>query len=172
MELRDLFDLDRLPTGKTGVRGIEPENGLYNTVMHICIFNSEGQMLIQQRQTRKKGFPDKWDVTCGGCQLSGETIRQTAQRELFEELGIDIDFSDKRPALTVNYAQGFDDFYILNRDVELSELRLQPEEVQAVKWASMNEIFDMIDSGEFIPFFKSFINLLFDIRNKPDCLNI
>jgi len=172
MELRDLFDLDRLPTGKTGVRGIEPENGLYNTVMHICIFNSAGQMLIQQRQTRKKGFPDKWDVTCGGCQLSGETIRQTAQRELFEELGIDIDFSDKRPALTVNYAQGFDDFYILNRDVELSELRLQPEEVQAVKWASMNEIFDMIDSGEFIPFFKSFINLLFDIRNKPDCLNI
>lgn len=172
MELRDIYDVNRLPTGLTAVRGDRLSDGFYHMVIHICIFNSEGKMLIQKRQPTKKGFPDMWDVTCGGCSVKGETSRDTVHRELKEELGLDLDFSDMRPNLTVNFDHGFDDFYLVNADVALSSLTLQTDEVQAVKWASMEEIFAMIDDGSFIPFFKSFIHLLFDIRNKPDCLNI
>lgn len=172
MELRDIYNLDRVPVGKTAQRGEQIASDEFFMVIHVCIFNSEGKMLIQQRQPFKKGWSNMWDVTCGGCSVMGETSRDTVQRELLEELGIDIDFTDVRPNMTVNFDHGFDDFYLVNRDIDLSELRLQPEEVQAVRWASMDEIFAMIDNGEFIPFFKSFIHLLFDVRNKPDCLNI
>ena len=89
-----------------------------------------------------------------------------------EELGLDLSFANIRPNLTVNFDNGFDDFYLINRDIDLASLTLQTEEVQAVRWASLDEIFAMIDDGSFIPFFKSFIRLLFDIRSKPDCLNI
>ena len=172
METRDIYDINRLPTGLTAVRGEALPAGLYHMVIHICIFNSEGKMLIQKRQTTKTGFPDMWDVTCGGCSIKGETSRDTVHRELKEELGLDIDFENMRPNLTVNFDHGFDDFYLVNADIDLQSLKLQAEEVQAVRWASMDEIFDMIDDGSFIPFFKSFIHLLFDIRNKPDCLNL
>ena len=172
MEIRDLYDVNRLPTGLTGVRGEKPPEGCYHTVIHICIFNSEGKMLIQQRQPTKVGFPDMWDVTCGGCSVAGETSRDTAHRELMEELGLDLSFANIRPNLTVNFDNGFDDFYLISRDIDLASLTLQTEEVQAVRWASLDEIFAMIDDGSFIPFFKSFIRLLFDIRSKPDCLNI
>ena len=172
MELRDIYNLDRIPVGKTAQRGEQIASDEFFMVIHVCIFNSEGKMLIQQRQPFKKGWSNMWDVTCGGCSVTGETSRDTVHRELLEELGIDIDFTDVRPNMTVNFDHGFDDFYLVNRDIDLSELRLQPEEVQAVRWASMDEIFAMIDNGEFIPFFKSFIHLLFDVRNKPDCLNI
>ena len=172
METRDIYNIDRLPTGQTAVRGEELPDGLYHMVIHVCIFNSEGKMLIQKRQPTKKGFPDMWDVSCGGCSIKGETSRDSVHRELKEELGLDLDFENARPNLTVNFDHGFDDFYLVNADIELSSLKLQAEEVQAAKWASMEEIFAMIDDGSFIPFFKSFIHLLFDIRNKPDCLNM
>lgn len=36
-------------------------------------------------------------------------------------------------------------------DIDVSELKLQYEEVQQVKWATINEIFEKIDDGSFIP---------------------
>ena len=172
MELWDIYDIDRMPTGKTAERGNALSDGEYHAVIHVCIFNSEGKMLIQQRQSTKKGWPDYWDVSCGGCCIAGETTRDAAHRELFEELGIDVDFSALRCSLTMNFDHGFDDFFILNRDMDISGLTLQQEEVQAVKWASMDEIFRMIDDGTFLPFFKSFLQLIFDIRHKPDCFDL
>lgn len=172
MELWDLYDIDKIPMNMTCRRGQAVPDGAYHTVIHVCVFNSEGKMLIQQRQSTKKGWPDYWDVSCGGCCIAGETSRDAAHRELHEELGLDVDFSDKRCSLTMNFDHGFDDFYILNLDLDPDSLVLQPEEVQAVRWATVDEICDMIDSGSFIPFFKSFIQLIYDIRRKPDCLNL
>ena len=50
-------------------------------------------MLIQQRQTIKKVFPNFWDISVGGCVCSGEDSWQGAERELFEEIGVKYDFS-------------------------------------------------------------------------------
>lgn len=171
MEYWDIFDIDRMPTGKTAVRGEDMPNDGYHMVIHVCIFNSEGKLLIQQRQPWKS-FGSKWDVTVGGSALKGETSRDAAHRELMEELGIDYDFSSTRPSMTMNFKEGFDDFYLLNFDVDINSLLLQPEEVQSARWASREEVLALIDSGDFIPFFKSFINLAFDVRQMPDCLNL
>ena len=50
MELWDLYDENRVNLGKTMVRGEKQHDGVYRIVVHACIFNSQGQMLIQQRQ--------------------------------------------------------------------------------------------------------------------------
>lgn len=171
MELWDIYDVHRMPKGTVAVRGEGLKEGDYHMVVHICIFNSKGEMLIQQRQSWKT-WPEHWDVTVGGSAVKGETSQEAMHRELLEEIGIDHDFSGLRPAMTLNFDRGFDDFYLITRDIDLSELRLQPEEVKDARWASMEEIFEMIDGGTFIPFFKSFVQLLFEIRNKPDCLNV
>ena len=171
MELWDVYDVDRQLTGKTMVRGEPFEEGAYHVVVHICVFNSEGQMLIQQRQPFKHGWSGMWDVTCGGSAVKGETSRDAAHRELLEEVGIDIDFSNVRPHLTVNFEHGFDDIYMVEKDIDESTLKLQYEEVKAVKWASCEEIFSLIDSGEFIPYYKSLIQLMFDKRkNSNGCI--
>jgi len=172
MELWDVYDEERRLTGRTAVRGEKLGKGEYHLVVHVCIFNSEGKMLIQQRQSCKRSYPNAWDISCGGCATAGEDSRMAAHRELYEELGLDVDFSKLRPHMTVNFKNGFDDFYIINRDVSLTRLTLQPEEVRDARWADRKEIFAMIDDGSFIPFFPSVIELLFDIRHKPDCLNI
>ena len=40
------------------------------------------------------------------------------------------------------------------------------------RWADISEIFDLIDRGEFLPFMKSFIQLLFDMKYSPDNLDM
>ena len=87
-------------------------------------------------------------------------------RETREELGLTVDLTGRRPTLTNCSGGAFDDVYILELPVELSELRLQPEEVQSAAFATQEEIFAMIDDGRFIPYLKSFIMLLFDLHRR------
>lgn len=70
--------------------------------------------------------------------------------------------------MTIPFDEGFDDVYVVTKDLQLSEFRLQPEEVQAVKWAAFEEILSMIDSGAFIPSHIDFISLLFYERLQRD----
>ena len=165
MELFDLYTEDRVRTGRTMVRGTKVPEGLYRLVVHVCIFDHEGRMLIQQRQPFKQGWSNYWDLTVGGCAVAGDTSRTAAEREVREEIGLELDLSDTRPSLTLNFDGGFDDYYVLTREVDLSALHLQEEEVQAVRWATQEEILRMIDDGLFIPYEKSLIGLLFFCRN-------
>lgn len=166
MEIFDLFNDERLPLGKTIERGQKCGVGENRQVVHICIFNSQGQMLIQQRQSFKKNWANLWDISVGGCCISGETSKQSANRELFEELGIEYDFADNRPYFTVNFDNGFDDYYFITKDINIEDLVLQKEEVQSAKWANKEEILSLRKSGEFVPYVESFLSALFDLRNQ------
>lgn len=66
MEIFDLYDRDRFPTGEVMPRGQKPPIGRYHLVVHICIFNQEGQMLIQKRSQQKGFWAGLWDVSVGG----------------------------------------------------------------------------------------------------------
>ena len=165
MELLDLYTAERVKTGKTMVRGEPTPEGFYRLVVHVCIFDPEGRMLIQQRQPFKEGWSNLWDVTVGGSATSGDSSRTAAERETREELGLAIDLRDVRPTLTIHWEQGFDDIYVLTQPVDLDALHLQYEEVQRVRWASKEEILAMIDDGRFIPYEKSLIELLFFRRD-------
>ena len=165
MELFDLYTADREKTGLTMVRGEPVPEGLYRLVVHVCIFNPEGRMLIQQRQPFKQGWSGLWDITVGGSAVSGDSSRSAAERETREELGLAISLAGIRPSITLHWEHGFDDIYILTQPVDPASLRLQYEEVRTVRWASLEEILRMIDDGRFIPYEKSLIELLFFRRN-------
>ncbi len=165
MEFLDLYDKYRKPLGKTIQRGEPLLKDEYRLTVHVSVFNSKGEMLIQQRADRKYKWPNLWDISVGGGVVAGETSQMGAQRELFEELGIDHDFSDARPHLTVNFKGGFDDHYLVNFDVDISDIKMQTEEVKAVKWASKEEIEKLIDEGKFIPYSKHIILALFELKD-------
>ena len=165
MEKWDLYTKDRHKMTKQITRGEALGLNEYHVVVHVCIFNSQGQMLIQQRQPFKNGWSNLWDLTCGGSAVAGDTSQQAASRELFEELGIRFDFKNMRPQFTINFERGFDDYYLIEYNVDLTNLTLQQEEVQAAKWATQEEILTMIEAGTFIPYYKSIIEFLFEGRH-------
>lgn len=165
MEIQDLYDINRIKTGETTIRGNKIKKGRYRLTILICIFNSENKMLIQHRQPFKNPWPNLWDVTVGGSSIAGETSQDAAERELFEEIGLKLNFDNMRPALTINFYGSFNDVYLINNDVNTNSLTLQQEEVKEVKWASMYEIISMIDENIFIPYNKNYIELLFYLKN-------
>ena len=170
MELFDLYTADREKTGRTMERSERTPPGIYRMIVHVCIFGEDGRLLIQQRRPTKKAWPDRWDLSVGGCAVAGDSSRSAAERETREELGLSLDLPDARPALTVYWERVIDDIYILTRPVELASLHLQPEEVQAARWAEKDEILRLIDEGLFVPYDKSFIEYLFFRRNHSGSL--
>ncbi|WP_347568875.1 hypothetical protein [Evansella sp. AB-P1] len=66
MEQWDIYDSNRNITGKTMMRGDSFEEGEYHLVVHVCMFNKDGQMLIQQRHPDKRDWANMWDITIGG----------------------------------------------------------------------------------------------------------
>ncbi len=170
VELWDVYDRDRRKTGKTHPRGKRLGEGEYHLTVHACIFNGEGKMLIQKRQPFKEGWSGLWDITVGGSALAGEDSKTAIMRELTEELGLSLDLSDMRPQLSVQFEQGFDDMYLINRDLDLSALTLQYEEVEAVRWATLDEILAMMDEGTFIPYQRHLLALFFDMRHRYGAL--
>ena len=115
METWDIYDVRRRPTGRTMLRGEAVQAGDYHLVVHVVFFNRAGQMLIQQRQSCKRSWPEYWDISVGGCAIQGESSQQAAMREVREELGLLVDLSAAAPDLTLSFPGGFDDINKIER---------------------------------------------------------
>lgn len=165
MELVDLYDENRVPLGKTAERYGKKAPGEYRTVVHVCLFGTDGRLLIQRRTEQKHIWPGRWDVSIGGGVDAGETSRQGAEREFREELGCPLDLSGIRPSVTVNFAGGFDDYYIVKRDLDITRLSLQREEVAEVRWVTREEALELLEQDVFIPYPRSFLEFLFDMQD-------
>lgn len=169
MERIDLYNEERIPTGKTVKRSEHRPGGTgddLRLVVHVCIFNSAGELLLQQRSMKKDAFPGFWDLSAAGGVAAGETGRQGAEREVREELGYHLDLTGVRPSLTVNYDGGFDDFFLVVRDdLEIKHLTLQEEEVAAARWATREEVLSLWEAGKFIRYPAHFLPFLFEMRD-------
>lgn len=107
-----------------------------------------------------------WDLSVAGAAQAGETSSMAAEREVFEEIGLKIDLSNTRPNFTINFPRGFDDFYLIEKDIDINSLKLQQEEVQRVKWAHKEEVLKMQEDGTMIPYWL--IDKLFEARKFND----
>ena len=62
--------------------------GALHRAFSVLIFNSAGELLIQQRASSKYHSANLWTNTCCSHPRPGETILAAAKRRLFEEMGI------------------------------------------------------------------------------------
>lgn len=62
--------------------------GLLHRAFSIFLFNSKGELLLQQRAFDKYHSPGLWSNTCCSHPMPGETVQQAASRRLMEEMGL------------------------------------------------------------------------------------
>ena len=164
MELWDIYDKYRQKTERTHERGNPMKEGDYHLVVHVWIVNDKGEFLIQKRQPWKEGWPNMWDSSAAGSAVLGDSSKEAAIRETKEELGVDLDISKGEILFTVKFSCGFDDIWLVRQNIDISDLKLQYEEVADAKWASEEEIKQMAQHGEFIAF--HYLDDLFEIVNS------
>lgn len=152
MEIFDLYDRNGTKLNKTMERGGSNGNGEYHMVTHIWFRNSKNQYLIQQRNKQEDLVPYQWAAT-GGAILQGETSIEGTLREVREELGLELKEEDlilvKRYYITHPISNYITDLYLVKMDIDLSTLRLDPTEVKAVGYKTMEEIKTMVKEHTF-----------------------
>ena len=57
-------------------------------VVHLHVFNPQGDLYLQRRPDWKDIQPGKWDTAVGGHVDWGETVEEALQREVREEIGL------------------------------------------------------------------------------------
>ncbi len=149
MELWDLYDSERRATGRLHQRGRPLPSGAYHLVADVWTITSRGEILITQRHPHKRhGL--LWECT-GGAVLAGENTLAGAVRELAEEVGIYVDRKELELMHSVRLNDRFVDTYLLRRDIALSELRLQPEEVVDARLVTLGALTRMWKAGLVVP---------------------
>lgn len=164
MEMWDLYDVDRIPTGGTVQRQTGLPEGQLHVVVHVCLFNAAGELLIQRRSGTKKNWPGLWDFSVGGSVHAGETSREGAVREVREELGLEVALT--RPSFTFNFQYGFDDFYLLRTDAAPADLAVPNEEVEEVRWAGLDDVLELVRAGRFINYREPVVRFVFDFLDQ------
>jgi len=148
VEYWDLYNADRTPLGRTIKRGDAFAEGEYYVCCEVWVRNSEGKFLMTQRHPDKKAG-GLWEFTGGGV-LAGETTKQAAVRELYEELGVHAEESELSLLEVYRHKNYFMDIFVVRRDIDVNTLTLQPEEVVDAKWVSGEELLRMIEEKQVV----------------------
>jgi len=152
MESWDILDKNGNKTGKTIERGKPLHDDEYHLVVHVWIRNSKREYLISKR-TPNKTYPNMWD-TVGGSAIAGETSIDAAVREVYEEIGLMLRTDEgkliKRLMRQQYNSPDFVDVWFFNKDIEISQLKFQPDEVSDAKWADKETLLKMIHNGEMV----------------------
>ena len=152
-EVWGLCDKDGNLTTKTVYRGQDIPKGYYHKTVHLCTISTDGKLLSQQRSPLKETFPLFWDISVGGSAILRETENQAITRELQEELGINIDFSNNSPIFLIKGIDFIDYWFFIKYDIDLDKLILQKEEVNEVAYYSIQEVEELISQDKFIDYF-------------------
>lgn len=124
------------------------ELGLLHRAFSILIFNSKGELLLQQRAAHKYHSPLLWTNSCCSHQRPGEQTLAAAKRRLQEEMG-----------LQAQMKEAFQFIYQAKLDQGLTEHELDhvligttddnpiinPEEVAAYRWVGLTELVKNIE---------------------------
>ena len=146
MEFNDVYDKYRNPTGKIHKRGTRWKFGEYGLVVCVWVYDGKGNLLLTRRAPGKS-FAGTWENS-GGAAKAGESSRTAIARELFEETGIRAKPEEFELLGSDRDRHMHYDFYCLKRTTPLDQIVLLPGETDAVQWASMEKIRNMVRTGE------------------------
>lgn len=157
MELWDIYDANRVKTGRMHERGKPLPEGEYHLVVSIWIVNNRQEILIAKRHPDKH-YPNLWECP-GGSALAGESSLEAALREVNEEIGIDLSSCNGKLEKSERRLHNFRDIWLFTHDFSIEDTVLQPEEVIDAKWVTILELESMFNDGIVVPslgYYKSF----------------
>jgi isopentenyldiphosphate isomerase len=156
LEIFDVVDENGNPVGETVERGRAHAEGIRHRTAHIWIIREKDgrvQVLLQKRSAEKDSFPGRFDTSSAGHIQAGDEPRESALRELKEELGIEAEKQDLDFAGTFRiqydlefHGKPFRDnevafVYVYRKNVDETRLVLQTEELECTEWFDLKETY-------------------------------
>ncbi len=146
MEILDIVDDNNQVTGKADRKEIYDKN-LPHRIVHVLVFNSSGEMLVQLSSRQKSFRPNYWGTSAGGHVMSGESYEQAATRELKEEIGVEGKLEPFCEELYVHEGK-LKKFIKVFRTVIDEGFDLKKDEVEKIGFFPLEVIQDMVNNDE------------------------
>ena len=152
-------------TGEVISKNEAHKTGKWHGSIHILIINKDkNKTLLQKRCAEKKLYPNTWDIAVGGHISAGEDDITSAKRELEEELGLNadeltIEKVDRIKEMLNNngvISNEFVSIFVTYADIDISDIKLQVEEVSEAKWCTKEELNEFINAKVIIPHVREF----------------
>ena len=126
---------------------------LLHPVVHLHVFNAQGDIYLQKRPEWKDIQPGKWDTAVGGHIDYGETPEEGLLREVSEELAI----TDFTPTFIGKYV--FDsrrerELVYVNRTTYDGGIEPSKDELDGGRFWTIKEIRECIGQGVLTPNFE------------------
>ena len=164
-ELIDIVDKQGNPTGVTALKSEVHQKGWYHNTVHLWLFTTKGEVLLQQRSHKKAIYPLLWDVSVAGHIDAGEDFKTAAVREAKEEIGLNIN-KDALQKIGIKLHEGeyngglikdneFHHIYIAELQPDLSTLKPDLDEVEAIKLVSIKKFYSLLDESDYNSHFVS-----------------
>jgi isopentenyldiphosphate isomerase len=127
--------------------------GLWHETFHCWFISKEvgtDYLYLQLRSPSKKDYPNLLDITAAGHLMANETV-EDGIREIKEEIGIDVSFTELVPLGVVNYCSKIDEFidkefahtYLFKGNIAFDDFTLQVEEVSGIVKVEFNHFEDL-----------------------------
>lgn len=178
-EYIDIVTKEGKPTGKSAPKSEIHSEGYYHHTIHVWLYTTRGEVLLSQRSASKLICPLLWDVSAAGHIDAGEGMINAAIREVQEEIGLMIREPDLEKIGVFecfqSYGNGivdneFHNTFISELKVDISNLELQRDEVEAVKLVSLEEFKILIhhigSDNHFVASNKNYYELVLDAIEK------
>ena len=148
VEIWDAYYADGTLAGRDLIRGETIPQGLYHLVSEILVRHADGDYLLMQRDPRKPNYGGFYEATSGGSALKGEDALCCAERELFEETGIE---AGVLTSIGRCFSQDtiYEKFLCIT-NCEKTSITLQEGETVSYKWVSEEEYVEFVNSGSMI----------------------
>ncbi len=127
---------------------------LLHPVVHLHVFNSQGEVYLQKRPAWKDIQPGKWDTAVGGHMDYGETPEEALQREAREELGIN-GFIPQRVGQYVYDSNVERELVYVNRTTFDGPVSPSDEELDGGRFWSLDELRQVMGKNILTPNFES-----------------
>ncbi len=156
MENIDVLNEEGAKTGEVLPRKEVHRQGKLHRAVHLYLFNQEKRLLLQRRTAHTDHYPGMWSISVTGHVDAGEESWAAVQRELKEELGMDVAAQDftflftyRRDAeLRPTYIdRQFHDVYACWVDFEIDKVAFDKTAVSEVKLVSLAEFEQMVDAA-------------------------
>ena len=127
---------------------------LLHPVVHLHVFNKQGDVYLQKRPEWKDIQPGKWDTAVGGHIDYGETPEKALYREVSEELGI-TNFTPQFIGKYVFESQRERELVYVHRTTYEGEIHPSTDELDGGRFWTIQEIREAIGKGMLTPNFES-----------------
>ena len=126
---------------------------LLHPVVHLHVFSSKGELLLQKRKMNKKIQPGKWDTSVGGHISYGEDVYTALKRETEEEIGI----TPESPKFLFKYVwESNVEKELIHTYTMISDgpFNLLETELEDLRFWNIQEIKQNLGKGVFTPNFE------------------